>query len=172
MHLGWVGKQWFEATDAERIDHLAALRGHFQFHLEQIIQVDGIDSPVLVDEKIFDDVIHNYYGDLRRIEDNGPEFPDDFKQKAFYAFWIRKLKPIQVSQQVLTEHQTSKNWINELVAIKIAITELDIIFGETDISKNLIHDLLFYFRYKSVSPHSLYLILASMYTVNTISIEK
>ena len=167
MHLGWIADQWFNATDAERLSHLNALRGHFQLHIEHCLDGSLLDTDIFVDEQVFDDVIRNYYQDLQRMAHNqGPSNPDDYKQKAFYAFWIRKLKPIQTYRQTPSKKEKINNWANETVAIKIAITELDICYGETDTSSNLMQDLLFYFRYKSVSPHSLYLIFASMYTVN------
>lgn len=114
----------------------------------------------------------SYYLDLIRMaEKGGPAHPDDYKQKAFYAFWIRKLKPISVRDGgALAVPGSAKYWINEFIAIYMALVELDIVYGKNVqksimMSPTFFHDLLFYFRYKSVSPHALYLMFHGMYEI-------
>lgn len=122
---------------------------------------------------IFSDVVRHYYHDLGRMSENiltsdeKPANPNDFKQKAIYAFWIRKLKPIKLQNPIVGVKGETGNWINEVIAIFIVLTELDIIFNKKValelMDEDLYHDFLYFFRYKSVSPHALYLILASLY---------
>jgi hypothetical protein len=124
-----------------------------------------------VDKTIYFDVVRHYYADLDRMSNKSMpsknNTPNDCKQKAIYAFWIRKLKPISLKKSNATNNHYICSSLNEYCAIHIVISELDIIYDTdalNDISKELWHDLLYFFRYKSVSPHALYLILAFIYT--------
>lgn len=167
MHLGWTAKQWRDATDAERHEHLGALKNQFLLYVNGLIESGEIEGEIQFSESIYHDVIRHYYQDLGRLSHSGGiSHPDDFKQKAFYAFWIRKLKPVSLSGRISGVPDGSGNWINELIALVIALRELDCIFQcnvHDSLTGEFWYDLLYGFRYKSISPHALYLILASLY---------
>ena len=167
MHLGISADEWFGFSDAERHQHVQALRGHFTNYLRHLLSQLPVeyDGKIIVDTNLFHDVICHYYEDLKRWSDTNDFHPNDLKQKAIYAFWIRKLKPVSLSKPLPLAGDTG-NWINEILAINIALIELDAIHGRDfsiSLNPDLRHDLLYFFRYKSVSPHALYLILASLY---------
>jgi hypothetical protein len=171
MHLGTTAKEWVNFTDSERYKHIKALFGHFKRYLDHLQRLQILPREIIVQEATYSDVIRNYYNDLSRItsgiynNSDDEVAPDDFKQKAIYAFWIRKLKPLAINES-LPDIGNAGNWVNEIVGIYIALIELDIVF-QTDLAlklpNNLLFDLLYFFRYKSVSPHALYLIFASLY---------
>ncbi len=166
MHLGISADQWFAFSDEERYEHLTALRGHFSRHIAHFLDaLPEYEGEVIIDTEIYADVVRHYYEDLKRWGENSRILPDDLKQKAIYAFWIRKLKPISLSKPLPLPGDTA-NWINEIIAITIALVELDAIYGKdlsTRLQPEIRHDLLYFFRYKSVSPHALYLIFAMLY---------
>lgn len=175
MHLGTTAQEWKGFTDKERFEHIGILRSHFISYIEYWAEKGLLTGRCIVDAGIYSDVIRHYYRDLGRITENilrnhdgAPRHPDDFKQKAIYAFWIRKLKPIAITAAIKDVYGDTGLWINEIIAIFIALTELDIIYQKQvaiEMPPELYHDLLYFFRYKSVSPHALYLILASMYRI-------
>lgn len=67
-----------------------------------LIDEGKIDGPVSVHKATFDDMVMHYYQDLGRLmEHGGQPNPNQLKQKAFYAFWMRKLKPILFTQPTL-----------------------------------------------------------------------
>lgn len=172
MHLGTTSQEWYDFSDSERYAHIDSLLGHFQKYIEYWLNQQKIKGDCVIDKSIYIDVVRHYYHDLGRMSEsimskNGRAHPNDFKQKAIYAFWIRKLKPIKLDRPIEGVKGETGNWINEVMAVFIVLTELDIIFQKkiaTDkMDPDLYHDLLYFFRYKSVSPHALYLILASLY---------
>jgi len=173
MHLGTTAKQWNEFTDEQRFQHIQALCNHFKKYIEYWFTQNKLDGDCVIDHSLYSDVIRHYYQDLGRMGENifsgngHPANPNDFKQKAIYAFWIRKLKPIKLNHPIKGVKGDSGNWINEVMALFIVLTELDIIFNKKValelMDDDLYHDFLYFFRYKSVSPHALYLILASLY---------
>jgi len=173
MHLGTTAQEWREFSDSERYAHIESLLGHFKKYIEYWLDQQKITGDCAIDLSIFSDVIRHYYHDLGRMSENimsntgNMAHPNDCKQKAIYAFWIRKLKPIKLSRPIEGVKGAAGNWINEVMAIFIVLTELDIIFGRKvateEMDPDLYHDFLYFFRYKSVSPHALYLVLASLY---------
>lgn len=172
MHLGYTGQQWEELTDRKRFEHIDILLEHFKKYINYWLIEGKLEGDCVIDRSIYADVIRHYYKDLGRMSENiisknhQPAHPDDFKQKAIYAFWIRKLKPIKLNSPIIGVEGEYGTWINEIIAIFIALTELDAIYERDlamQISPDLFHDLLYFFRYKSVSPHALYLVFASLY---------
>ncbi len=167
MHLGVSAEEWRRFSEAERFAHIQALRGHFTRHLRLLLDSlpASFDGTVYVDSNLYADVVRHYYEDLHRWSENNELVPDDLKQKAIYAFWVRKLKPVSLSDPLPIKGE-ARNWINEILAISIVLVELDVIYGKrhsVELNPDLRHDLLYFFRYKSVSPHALYLILAMLY---------
>lgn len=173
MHLGTTAGQWNAFTNAERLDHIKSLAHHFKRYIEYWLNENKLEGDCIIDYSLYSDVVRHYYQDLGRMsenifsEKNTPANPNDYKQKAIYAFWIRKLKPIKINLPIKGVKGDSGNWINEVMALFIVLTELDIIFQKKValelMDDDLYHDFLYFFRYKSVSPHALYLILASLY---------
>jgi len=173
MHLGTTAQEWRSFSDKERYEHIKALQNHFAHYISYWCDQNLFEEAPAIDESLYSDVVKHYYNDLERMAENidsekgSPATPDDFKQKAIYAFWIRKIKPIKIDRPIKGLTSVTGNWINEIIAIFIVLTELDIIFKKKVASElletDLYRDLLYFFRYKSVSPHALYLILASLY---------
>lgn len=173
MHLGLSGQQWVKMTDKQRTEHINSLLEHFKEHIDCWGNEGKLEGECVIDLAIYSDVVRHYYEDLCRMgenivshHNNQPAHPDEFKQTAIYAFWIRKLKPIKICAPIKEVEGDHSIWINEIIAISLVLTVLDTTYHcemAMKITPDLYHDLLYFFRYKSVSPHALYLILASLY---------
>ena len=174
MFLAKQPKAWEGSTDEERHDHIEELFEYFVDYLSYWIEAGYIAGDCVVDYAIFKDVVRNYYGDLHRLSVNMKDgddsiIPNEYKQHALFSFWIRKLKPIINGGMIVDIKEDLNCLTNELIALQIALAELDVTFT-LDVTHNmpveLYRDFLVFFRYKSVSPHALYLVFASMYSVN------
>lgn len=127
------------------------------------------DSRVQIDSTVAQDVVRCFFDDMDRYDTySGITNPSIFKKMGHLAFWIRKLKPISTVEP--TDPQFGHQ-INETFALTLAMfycnlaTENPQLGNTPEISPHLWHDLLFFFRYKSVSPHSLTMLLNAMYSV-------
>ncbi len=178
MYLRTSTQQWQDFDDQQRFAHLEALYDFFILDVELWAKNIGLaPAQIVFDQAIYEDVIEHYYKDLDRMSrnirssDGQPAIPDDYKQKAIYAFWLRKLKPLSLKEEIKDIDGLPAYWLNEIVAIYIILIELDIIYKKNNrkigavggMPYDLYYDLICFFRYKSVSPHALYLILASLY---------
>lgn len=122
-----------------------------------------INSPTLIDESIAYDVIRLYVGDKASIKNyHNLQTIDITKRMACMAFWIRKLKPLHYQDDCDPD---ILNYLNEVFGLTIALVscEVEVPFP-IKIEPPFFKDLLWYFRYKSVSPDSLYIILKSIVT--------
>jgi len=167
MHLGKSGKDWIEMSPTARRDHVNILLENLRYYLGRLVEAGAVAGDIEIDGGVFEEMVQCYYEDLARIpERSGPREPDQFKQKAFYAFWIRKLKPINL-KGALSLPGTKKYWINEVIAIFMVLWELDINIQKQDsfstMNSDFLNDLLCFFRYKSVSPHALCLVFRGLY---------
>ncbi len=181
MYLGLAKtpESWESAQDDERHSHISDLFDNFLEYINCWTGHNYVIGNCTVDYSIFKDIVRHYYHDLNRLSANmrdGDELPvpNEYKQYAIFSFWIRKLKPITLDGLIEHVNNDFICWINEIIAIHIAITELDVTCNtcvSEVIPDELSRDLLVFFRYKSVSPHALYLVFASMYSVRPPSLN-
>lgn len=122
-----------------------------------------INAPTFIDEAIAYDVIRQYVEDKERIKKHHKlKTIDITKRMACLAFWIRKLKPLHYQNEC---DPNILNYLNELFGLTIALVscEVEVPFP-IKIEPPFFKDILWYFRYKSVSPDSLYIILKAVVT--------
>lgn len=123
----------------------------------------GITAIIKVDESIAYDVAYRYVDDRKRIgQFNKLESLEITKTMAFLSFWIRKLKPLSYEGDGDPEIE---NYLNESFGLFVALIscEFDLLFP-IKLEGRLLADFLHQFRYKSVSPHSLMIILKAFVT--------
>lgn len=141
-------------------------------HIEPLLENLGLpgDINVHMDALVAQDVVRCYFDDMDRYTKYSPiDHPNIYKKMGHLAFWIRKLKPITKVEPIGEELGQR---INEIFALTLAMfyckfgTENTKKLGKDPIiGDKLWHDLLFFFRYKSVSPHALTMLLNAIYSV-------
>lgn len=134
------------------------------------------DCKIQIDYNVAEEVIQRYLEDMDcydRYSDIGE--PNVFKRLGHLAFWIRKLKPIKT----VTPADASPivPVINEAIALLIAFLYCDYSPDNPRVSYSIVlsdnqwRDVMGYLRYKSVSPHSMWMILSSIYVTNFVKKE-
>ena len=141
-------------------------------HIGPLLENLGIakDLSVYIDALVAQDVVKCYFDDMDRYTKYSPiDHPNIYKKMGHLAFWIRKLKPI-IKVEPINEELSHR--INEIFALTLAMFYCK--FGTENVQKlgkdpiisdKLWHDLLYFFRYKSVSPHALTMLLNAIYSV-------
>lgn len=124
----------------------------------------GISSEIVIDDSIMFDVCHRYRDDIERLKKfNSLTSLEITKRMAFLAFWIRKLKPLHYEGKVTATFPL--NYLNEHFGLTVALISLEIGCPfPIKLEERFYADTLHEFRYKSVSPHSLNIILKAIVT--------
>lgn len=121
-----------------------------------------IVTDIRVDESIAYDVLYNYVQDRKRIQllNKIPQL-EATKCQACMAFWIRKLKPLYYASE---SDPNIGVYLNELFGLTIAFISCQYEKAyPIELDDRFLADLLFQFRYKSVSPHSLNMVLLAIF---------
>ncbi|KJR41854.1 hypothetical protein MCHI_002231 [Candidatus Magnetoovum chiemensis] len=143
-------------------------------------------NEIEMNDYILFDVLKKAYDDLLRYctcynPHQYINMPDHFKEAAHIAYWIRRLKPFSYRpHDTLSDDATQKDIqkeielsrkINENIAIEFAqyiCTKGEEIRTQQTVRKtiplSIKEDFLYIFRYKHISPHSLMIILRTIYT--------
>jgi len=124
----------------------------------------GITVGIRIDEGIAYDVLVRYCEDRKRLQIMNEKLDgiETTKKMACLAFWIRKLKPLYYVNEA---DPRIGNYLNEFFGIQLAIISCETEFARGIVlNEKYFYDLLYQFRYKSVSPHSLNIILKAMFT--------
>ena len=145
---------------------IKVIQKFFNAHAKPFADQFGF-TKVIIDFGVAEDVVHKYLEDMDRYE-RYSQIPDPnvFKRMGHLAFWIRKLKPIKM---VEPSTLPIAPLVNEAFALLIAFLYCDYAPENPKVSKTTAltddqwNDLLVYLRYKSVSPHSLMMMLLMMY---------
>lgn len=122
-----------------------------------------VPTEIRVDEQIAYDVLHQYVLDRKRIQDFNhiPEL-ESTKCQACLAFWIRKLKPLYYFSE---SDPKIGLYLNELFGLLMAVKYCSYEkCRPVVLDPRFLSDMLFQFRYKSVSPHSLNMVLQGIFT--------
>ena len=122
-----------------------------------------ITAEIRVDEQVAYDVLYQYVQDRKRIQEfnNIPEL-ESTKCQACLAFWIRKLKPLYYFSD---SDPKVGVYLNELFGLLMAIKYCSYQKARPVVlDERFLGDMLFQFRYKSVSPHSLNMVFQSIFT--------
>lgn len=166
----------FNRHDSKNLPDTDYVSRWFECHVTHFLTAAKFDpaSRVHIDTVVAQEVLKCYFSDMDRYRDySGIENPCVFKKMGHLAFWIRKLKPI-ISVDPL--HPEFGHKVNEIFALSLALFYCNLApenprVGQIPlISRELWHDLLYFFRYKSVSPHALTMLLNAMYSVGFESI--
>jgi len=118
---------------------------------------------ITCDESIAYDVLYRYIDDRKRIKIfNTLGSLEITKRMACLAFWVRKLKPLHYEGK---SDPDIENYLNEYFGLLIALISCEVELPyPIKINQQLFADMLHQFRYKSVSPHSLNIILKAIVT--------
>lgn len=147
-------------------------KNFFERHIDGFVDNFFQDKDVLirVDLSIAMDVLEQYFKDMDKLDQyQDISNPNVFKKMGHLSFWIRKLKPLSIVGKV-DPNFSSRN-INEAFAIQLAFLYCDHapenpkVSKTPSISKEFSQDLFYYLRFKSVSPHSVTMLLNSMFLV-------
>lgn len=161
----------FREHDSSNFPDIDYIQRWFDSHVEHFLKDAEFDSKteVTIDLAVAQEVLKMYFSDMDRYKDfSGIDKQSVFKKMGHLAFWIRKLKPITNVEPV---HPEFGNKVNEIFALTLALLycnnaqENPRVGLRPILHAGLWHDLLFFFRYKSVSPHALTMLLNAMYTV-------
>ncbi|PKN39064.1 MAG: hypothetical protein CVU62_02380 [Deltaproteobacteria bacterium HGW-Deltaproteobacteria-2] len=156
------------------------IKNFFDKHLPQFSDDLGLGKNVKfeIDLSIGQQVFLKYLEDMD-IYDRYSEIkcPNVYKKMGHLAFWIRKLKPIKSLENV-TDSKEFIPIINEIFAISLAFlycnydTNNPKLKTNPEITSDQWQDLLLYLRYKSVSPHSLMMLLLFTYGIKFVKADK
>ena len=167
----------FSIFSYEKPPTLAQIKEFSRSHLEFFAKSCDFDADAEFNIilSIAQEVINNYLEDMDRYTryNKIPE-PNVFKKMGHLAFWIRKLKPIASAKSNKSAELIP--FINETFAVLTALFYCDYApenpqasykqshagYSQT-LTKDQWNDLLVYLRYRSVSPHSLMMILSFMH---------
>lgn len=107
-----------------------------------------ISKPMIVE------AIKNYFTDIERLKHfHDIKDPDKAKIAGFTAYWIMKVRPIQI---VSFEAEEPDFYINEMFSLSVFFQFLQI---ETEyVPKNLYIDLMYHIRFRTIDPYALSLL--------------
>jgi hypothetical protein len=124
----------------------------------------SIGSKIVVDEKIFHEVLLCAKKSLDRTRIDGIRRPHDYKKAGHYAFWLRKLKPFRTDESPAGTSRPSWKYVNEIIA---AWTGIAFVLGpsaarEMVVSANFLRDMLAGLRYDAYTPDGLSLLFEAI----------
>lgn len=125
-----------------------------------IIQITRDTSKFILSPSITREVVYRFLSHKDLIEDYHPGIKgsDAFKIAGYLTYWIAKLKPVQILDPNPTEEEI---FINEYLAIAVAVSYFYMDKNIKILSKKIINNLKYLLRYRTLTVRIMPLIYES-----------